>query len=129
MARNRVILLGNVGQDPETFQFDNGNKKTSFPLATTEKYTDKNGKKAEETEWHTIVVFGKQAEVAEKYVKKGTFLYIEGKIKTRTYEKNNEKRYITEIICTSFDMLPMNKKEQSGDNIEQANDETDDLPY
>lgn len=116
MARNRVILLGNVGQGPETFQFDNGNKKTSFPLATSEKYTDKNGNKAEETEWHTIVVFGKQAEIAEMYVKKGTFLYIEGKIKTRTYEKNNEKRYITEIICTSFDMLPMNKKEQSDNN-------------
>jgi single-strand DNA-binding protein len=103
---NKVILVGNVGKDPEVITLDNGTKLAKFPLATSESYTDKSGQRVENTTWHNIVVWRNQAEIVEKYVKKGRQLYIEGKIKTRSYtDKDNATRYITEIEVDNFIML------------------------
>lgn len=108
MAVNKVILLGNVGQDPDVRSLDNGIKVANFTLATTERgYTLKNGTQVpEKTEWHNIVVWRGLAEVVEKYVKKGDKLYLEGKIKTRSYDdKQGVKRYMTEIYVDNLELL------------------------
>jgi len=102
---NRVILVGNLGKDPEVMTFDNGVKKASFSLATTESYKNKEGAKVDQTEWHNIVVWRGLAEVAEKYLRKGSQIYLEGKIKTRSYEQDGIKKYITEIYGDNFTML------------------------
>jgi single-strand DNA-binding protein len=94
---NKVILLGNIGKDPEIRTFDNGKKKANFSLATSESYRDKEGNKIDKTEWHNIVFWGPVVDVIEKYVKKGKQLYVEGKIATRSFEKDGQTRYITEI--------------------------------
>lgn len=108
MAVNKVILLGNVGQDPGVRSLDNGIKVANFTLATTERgYTLKNGTQVpDKTEWHNIVVWRGLAEVVEKYVKKGDKLYLEGKIKTRSYDdKQGVKRYVTEIYVDNLELL------------------------
>jgi len=108
MSVNKVILLGNVGKDPDVRSLDNGIKVTSFPLATTERaYTLKNGTQVpEQTEWHNLVLWIGLAEIAEKYVKKGDKLYIEGKIKSRSFQDNNGvTRYVTEIMVNQLEML------------------------
>lgn len=96
---NKVILLGNVGAEPEVRALDGGRKVARIRVATTEKYTDKNGNKQETTEWHTVSLWQGLADVVDKYVHKGSQVYIEGKIKTREFEQNREKRYATEIIA------------------------------
>ena len=102
---NKAILVGRLGKDPEAFTFDNGNKKASFSLATNRSYK-KDGQKVEETEWHNVTIWGKSADIAEKYLKKGSLIYLEGEIKTRSYDdKDGNKRYITEINCYNFTML------------------------
>ena len=108
MSVNKVILLGNVGKDPEVRYFDNGGAVANFTLATTERgYTAANGTQIpDRTEWHNIVLWRGLAEVAEKYVKKGTKLYIEGKIRTRSYDDSaGNKRYVTEIYGDTMEML------------------------
>ncbi len=108
MSINKVILVGNVGKDPEVRYFDNGSCVANFPLATTDRgYTAANGTQVpERTEWHTIVLWRKLAETAEKYVKKGSKLYVEGKIHTRSYDDaTGVKRYITEIWCDTLELL------------------------
>lgn len=106
MSINKVILIGNVGKDPEIRHFENGTPKCTFSLATTETYTNKSGEKISNTEWHNIVIWRGLAEIAQKYVKKGTLLYIEGKIQSRSYDdKDGVKRYITEIITDSMKLL------------------------
>lgn len=101
---NKAILVGNVGSDPEVRHFENGGMVANFSLATTERYKNKQGEQVENTEWHRIAVFGKLAEVAEKYVKKGAQLYIQGKIKTRSWEnKEGVKQYTTEIVLQGFE--------------------------
>lgn len=108
MSVNRVILVGYVGKDPGIKYQSEGNLIASFSLATTDRaYTTASGVQVpEKTEWHNIVMWGKNAEIAEKYIKKGTQLYIEGKIRTRVWEdKNQIKRYVTEIYVDSFDFL------------------------
>ncbi len=103
---NKVILVGNVGRDPEVRYLDNGIVIAKFPIATSETYTNKSGEKVTNTEWHNIVLWRKLAEVADKYIKKGSSLYIEGKIRSRSYEdKDGIKRYITEIIADNMQML------------------------
>jgi single-strand DNA-binding protein len=102
---NRVILIGNLGKDPEVMTFDNGVKKASFSLATTESYKNKEGAKVDQTEWHNVVLWRGLAEVAEKYLKKGSQIYVEGKIKYRSYEQDGVKKYITEIYADSMTML------------------------
>lgn len=103
---NKVILVGNVGADPEVRRFDSNTPKANFRMATSESYTDKQGVRQTITEWHNIVVWRGLAEVVEKYVKKGALLYIEGSIRTRSYDDaNGVKRYVTEIVADSLKML------------------------
>jgi len=139
---NKVILLGNVGKDPEIRHIPNGAAVAQFSLATSETYKDKNGSKTTQTEWHNIVLWRGLAEIAEKYVKKGDQLYVEGKIRSRSYDdKDGNKRYITEIIGDNIQLLG---KKPAGDSnnsypsetksgaVETANDSSlpvDDLPF
>lgn len=96
---NKVILVGTCGQDPETRYMPNGNAVTNLSLATSEKWTDKQtGQPVEKTEWHRVSLFGKVAEIAGEYLRKGSQVYIEGKLQTREWEKDGIKRYTTEII-------------------------------
>ncbi len=107
MSVNKVILVGNVGKDPDVRHLEGGIAVARFPLATNETYTDKNGQKVTQTEWHNIVVWRNQAEIVEKYVKTGKLLYIEGKLRTNTYEdkETGVKKYFTEIYCSNFRFL------------------------
>lgn len=103
---NKVILIGRLGKDPEVVNFDSGTKKASFPLATGESYTNKSGERVENTQWHNIVLWRKLADIAEQYLRKGDPIFVEGKIKTRSYDdKDGNKRYITEIEADMFSML------------------------
>jgi len=113
MSVNKVILVGNVGKDPEVRHLENGATVARFPLATNETFTDKSGKKVTQTEWHNIVVWRGLAEIAEKYVKSGKLLYVEGRIRTNSYEdKDGIKRYNTEILCDNFRFLGPNTEQQ-----------------
>lgn len=104
--RNKVQLIGRLGQDPEIITFDDGNKLAKFSMATDDSYKDKNGDKVERTDWHNIVVKGGLVKIVEEYVTKGKEIAIEGKLTTRSYEtKDGEKRYITEIHCTELLLL------------------------
>ncbi len=104
--RNKVQLIGNLGQDPEIVNLDNGRKLAKFPLATNETYRNKNGEKVTDTQWHNIVAWGKTAEIVENYLAKGKEVAIEGKLTSRSYEtKSGDKRYITEIQCNELLML------------------------
>lgn len=106
MAVNKVILVGNVGKDPEIRHLEGGTPVANFSLATSETYTNRNGEKVTQTEWHNIVVWRGLAEVVEKYVKKGAQLFIEGKIRTRSWDdKDGNKRYTTEIVADTLQML------------------------
>ena len=104
---NKVILVGNLGKDPEVRSTAGGQQVTTFSLATNRVWRDKNGEKQEKTEWHNIKVWGKQAEIAGRYLTRGKTIYLEGRIETRSYEdkKTGEKRYITEIVCDNFQMI------------------------
>ena len=108
MSVNKVILIGNVGKDPDVRYLDNGVAVATFPLATTERaYTLQNGTQVpERTEWHNIVLWRGLAQTAEKYVHKGDKLFIEGKIKSRSYDdQNGVKRYVVEIFADNMEML------------------------
>ena len=100
---NKVTLIGNIGADPEFRTFDNGDRVANLSLATSERWKDKNsGEKKEKTEWHRVVVFGKLVEIIESYVKKGSKLYLEGQIETRSWEQDGQKKYSTEIVLRGF---------------------------
>lgn len=104
--RNKVQLIGNLGNDPEIIALESGRKLAKFSLATNESYKDVNGEKQTKTDWHNIVAWGKTAEIIEKYVTKGKEVAIEGKLTTRNYEtKEGEKRYTTEVVCNELLML------------------------
>jgi single-strand DNA-binding protein len=102
--RNSVQLIGRLGKDPEVKEFSKS-KKASFTLATTENYKNQKGEKVEDTQWHNIIIWGKLATVAEKYLKKGQEIAVEGKLIHRAYETNGEKKFITEINVNDFLML------------------------
>ena len=102
---NRVILIGNLGKDPEVITFDNGVKKASFSLATSESYKNKEGNRVDQTEWHNIVLWRGLAEISERYLHKGDQIFIEGKIRNRSYEVDGVKKYITEIFVDNMTML------------------------
>lgn len=151
MAVNKVILIGNVGKDPDVRHFENDGIVANFPLATSERgYTTRNGQEIpERTEWHNIVVWRGLAKVVEDYVKKGTQVYIEGKLRTRSYDdKDGNKRYTTEVYADSLQLLgrkndnpaatsqhpisstqnqPASSLPQNDDFLKE--DETDDLPF
>jgi single-strand DNA-binding protein len=135
---NKVILIGNLGKDPEVRSLEGGAKVASFSLATSESYKTKDGQKVDQTEWHNIVVWRGLAEVAEKYLKKGSQIYLEGKIRTRSWDdKEGNKKYITEIIADTFTMLgskrddaPQNSNVQSQEiSSPAAPGPDDDLPF
>jgi single-strand DNA-binding protein len=120
MSINKVILVGNVGKDPVVRYFDKGVAKATFPLATSESYNNQQGETITSTEWHNIVLWRALAEVAEKTVKKGTQLYIVGRIKTRSYvDKDGNNKYITEILADT--MVVLEKKTGTGGS-NQAHD-------
>ena len=102
---NRVTLIGNVGKDPEIKTFASGNKVAQITLATTERYKDRNGEQKEDTEWHSVQAFGKLADVVERFVHKGSLLYLDGKIRTRSYEADGRTVYRTEILADHIQML------------------------
>ncbi|GHT58295.1 single-stranded DNA-binding protein [Bacteroidia bacterium] len=160
MSVNKIILLGNVGKDPEVRYFDNGGAVANFTLATTERgYTAANGTQVpDRTEWHNIVLWRGLAEIAEKYVKKGSKIYLEGKIRTRSYDDTaGNKRYVTEVWGDNMELLdrksdgqgaapapfpqpPLEKQNQGQQPVRQAAvtsesptlpeaEEGDDLPF
>jgi len=136
---NKVILVGNLGRDPEVQRFDNGVKKASFSLATTEQYKGKDGEKASHTEWHNIVLWRGLAEVAENYLKKGNTVYVEGRIRKREYEdKDGAKKFIYEIMGDVLQMLGGGggRREDGGAPVSTDKEESftpptpeDDLPF
>ncbi|HET6558727.1 MAG TPA: single-stranded DNA-binding protein [Prolixibacteraceae bacterium] len=117
MSVNKVILIGNVGKDPETKHLDKGVAVSRFSLATTENYTAKTGEKVSTTEWHNIVAWRGLAEIVEKYVKKGSQLYIEGRLRTNSYEKDGQKHFSTEIVADNMQML--GKREGQAETMAQ----------
>lgn len=103
---NRVMLIGRLGKDPEVRRLETGAAVAKFSLATDESYKDKDGNKVEQTEWHNIVCWRAQAEFAEKYLKKGMLIYVEGKLTHREYtDKDNQKKYFTEVLSSTFRTL------------------------
>ena len=104
---NKVMLIGNLGRDPEVRSTPSGQNVASFSLATNRKWKDRDGNRQEQTEWHNIVCWGRQAEIAGQYLTKGKQIYIEGRIQTRSWDDkaSGEKKYRTEIICDNFQML------------------------
>ena len=142
---NKVILIGNLGKDPEVRHLENGACVANFSIATSENYKDrKTGEKVSQTEWHNIVIWRALAEIAEKYLKKGDKVYIEGKLKTRSWQDQEGKnRYTTEIIADNLTMLgksPENKTQVETNTINDKKsaeqndgfsgpDESDDLPF
>jgi single-strand DNA-binding protein len=141
---NKVILIGHLGKDPEVRHLENGTSVANFTLATSESYKDKAGNRIDQTEWHNIVVWRGLADVAEKFLKKGSQIYLEGKIRTRSWEdQTGNKRYTTEIVADTFNML--SKRDDNGQQQQgapQSNqtpnttvqnsapvDEADDLPF
>lgn len=136
---NKVILIGNLGKDPEVRYLEGGTAVAKFPLATSESYKDKSGKKIDQTEWHNIVLWRGLAEVAEKFLKKGMQIFIEGKLRSRSWEdKEGNKKYITEIIGDNLTILSRrdeNHNQSSSSAGEEnnvsisSNESTDDLPF
>ena len=132
---NKVILIGRLGRDPETRFMTNGEAVCNFSVATSEKYTDKNGQRQEATEWHNVTMYRKLAEIAGQYLKQGSQVYIEGKIKSRKYpDKNGVERTAYDIIVNEMKMLGGNaqtpaQKPQPAQAQAQAQDDIDDVPF
>ncbi|WP_436514422.1 single-stranded DNA-binding protein [Ekhidna sp. To15] len=145
---NKVILVGRLGKDPEVRHLENGATVANFSLATSETYKDRQtGERREQTEWHNVVLWRGLAEVAEKYVKKGDMIYVEGKLRTRSWEKDGVTRYTTEVVGDNMTMLGggsssgSSQGQQGGDYSgqqpsqasapvqEAQSDATDDLPF
>jgi len=140
---NKAILVGNLGKDPEVRAIEGGRKVANFSLATTESYKDRNGERVDSTEWHNIVFWGPIVDVIEKYLKKGSQVYIEGKIRTRSYDdKEGVKKYTTEIVGQTLTMLGggsrsggssensyAEKSEAKTTSQTFAAEEEDDLPF
>lgn len=119
MSLNKVYLIGNLGADPEVRHTQSGSTVTSFNIATTDKWTDKNGKDQEETEWHRIVVFGRQAELCGEQLRKGSGVHVEGALRTRKWtDKQNIERWSTEIVARFVHFMgakPSNRRPEPAD--------------
>lgn len=129
---NKVILIGRLGRGPETRYMPNGEAVCNFSVATSEKYTDKNGQRQESTEWHNVTMFRKLAEIAGQYLKQGSQVYIEGKIKSRKYtDKNGVERTAYDIIANELKMLGGNAQTQAQkpQPAQAQEDIDDDLPF
>ncbi|MFK7953990.1 MAG: single-stranded DNA-binding protein [Ekhidna sp.] len=141
---NKVILVGNLGKDPEVRHLENGAAVANFSIATTETYKDRTtGERKDQTEWHNIVLWRGLAEIAEKYLKKGSQIYVEGKLRTRSWEKDGITRYTTEVVGDNMTMLGGRGENTGGGQPGQyqqqsepvaapstpTSDATDDLPF
>lgn len=129
---NKVQLIGRLGKDPEVRNLDSGASLASFSLATSETYKNKDGEKKEDTQWHNIVLWRGLADVAGKYLHKGDLIFVEGKIRTRSWENDGQTKYITEIVGSEMKMLGGGKKEErkeSQDSAPPPPSEEDDLPF
>ncbi|MCB0430533.1 MAG: single-stranded DNA-binding protein [Flavobacteriales bacterium] len=139
---NKVILVGNLGKDPEVKYLENGTAIAKFPLATSESFKDRSGNRVEQTEWHNIVLWRGLAEVAEKFLKKGHQVYIEGRIKTRSWDdQDGNKKYMTEIVADQMTMLGKRDEMADGspkefrsapaqeESFDPGPSATDDLPF
>ena len=125
---NKVILIGHLGKDPEVRTLDNGVKVARFSMATTESYKDKNtGERVDNTEWHNVTLWRGVAEVAERFLKKGSQIYLEGKLQTRSYEQDGVTKYVTDIIGSTMTMLGGNSGGDS--NTPAPQDDGNDLPF
>jgi len=114
---NKVILVGNLGKDPEVRHLENGTAVANFPIATSESYKDKQGNRVDQTEWHNVVVWRKLAEIAENYLKKGSQIYLEGKLRTRSWDDpQGNKKYTTEVVADTFTMLGRKEDNQNAGN-------------
>ena len=112
--KNKVQLIGNVGNEPEITTLENGKKVAKFSIATNESYKDSNGEKVQSTEWHNIIAWGKIAEIVENYVSKGKEIALEGKLTSRSYEsRSGEKRYITEVVVDEILLLGIKGDEKA----------------
>jgi single-strand DNA-binding protein len=119
---NKVILLGNLGRDPELRFMPNGDAVCNFSIATTDSWKDKAGEKQERTEWHNIVMYRKLAEIAGEYLKKGSSIYVEGRLQTRKWQtKEGQDRYTTEVIADSMQMLGGRSSASQGDRSSDDN--------
>ena len=129
---NKVMLIGHLGKEPELKYTEKGTARCSFSVATNESYKGEDGNLVTKTEWHNIVVWRKLAEICGQYLKKGSKVYVEGKLGTRSYEKDGVKKYFTEV--TMSDMVMLDKKEGGGeaaapaDSVKEESSE-DDLPF
>ena len=129
---NKVILVGNLGQDPEGRFTPQGTAVTNLSVATNESWKNQSGELQDHTEWHRVVMYGKMAETANEYMHKGQMVYVEGRLQTNEWEdKNQNKRRTTEIKCDNFTMLGRrgDKNTQSGNQSEKPEQEDDDLPF
>jgi single-strand DNA-binding protein len=116
---NKVILLGNLGRDPETRYTTGGDAVTNLNIATSEQWKDKSGEKQERTEWHRVVLFGRQAEIAGEYLKKGRSVYIEGRLQTRKYtDKDGVEKYSTEIVGDRMQLIGGSREGGGGGDVE-----------
>lgn len=138
---NKVILIGNLGKDPETRYMSNGEAVTNITMATTDTWKDKNGDKQEKTEWHRVTFYKKLAEISGEYLKKGMSVYVEGRLETKKWtDKNGIERYTTDIVANEMKMLGSKKtdasQEQSNDSWKNQNNDSsgfsdmeDDIPF
>ena len=138
---NKVILIGHLGKDPEVRYLENGTIFVRFSLATSETYTTKDGRKVEQTEWHHIVMWRGLADIASKYLQKGKLIYLEGKLRTRSFEdRGGNKKQITEIVADRFTMLGrkddmdkdmerLNQQSKEEEPMSYENSPDDDLPF
>jgi single-strand DNA-binding protein len=114
---NKVMIIGNLGRDPEVKYLPSGQAVANFSVATSRAWTDKDGKKEERTEWHRVVSFGKLAEICGEYLSKGRQVYIEGRLQTRDWEKDGQKHYTTEIVASDVVFLGSRGEASGGDDI------------
>ena len=127
---NKVQLIGHLGGDPESRFTTSGSAVTNFNLATNESWKSAEGDIKEKTEWHRVVLFGKMAETAAEYMKKGQLVYVEGRLQTRSWEdKDNVKRYTTEILCDNFTMLGRKGDDAGASSSAKVSEQDDDLPF
>lgn len=139
---NKVMLIGNLGKDPEARHFDNGGMLVRFPLATSETYTNREGNRVDQTEWHNIIVQRpKLAEICERYLKKGDKVYLEGRLKTRQWkDRDGQDKYTTEVSVDNMTMLTPRSNDNAGggykdngnpstESYSNENDQDDDLPF
>ena len=128
---NKTMIIGRLGGDPELKYTNSGSGVCNLSLATTEKWTNKDGDRQEKTEWHKVVIFGKSAEFAGEYAHKGSLVYVEGRLQTRSWEdREGNKRYTTEVVAQNFRLLDkrQDREEKGEETYESPNDESD-VPF